>query len=130
MVLDMSSRIFCKFCKKNTELIIEKTYAKAFFDKFPVSKGHIVIVPIRHVETIFELKDYEIREIIELIGEIKIFLDELYSPDGYNIGTNCGEIAGQTIDHCHIHIIPRFKGDVSDPVGGIRGVIPNKRKYL
>ena len=100
----MSSRIFCKFCKKNTELIIEKTYAKAFFDKFPVSKGHIVIVPIRHVETIFELKDYEIREIIELIGEIKIFLDELYSPDGYNIGTNCGEIAGQTIEIGRAHV--------------------------
>lgn len=89
----MNNSIFCKFCKKNTELIIEKAYAKAFFDKFPVSKGHTIIVPMRHVETIFELTDHEIQEITELIGEIKIFLDKLYSPDGYNIGTNCGELA-------------------------------------
>lgn len=129
MVLDMSDRILCKFCKKNTELIFEKKYVKAFFDKFPVSKGHTIIVSVRHVETIFGLKSYELEEVVELIGEIKIFLDKLYSPDGYNIGTNCGELAGQTIDHCHIHIIPRFKGDVSDPTGGIRGVIPDKRKY-
>ena len=130
MVLDMDNRNFCTFCKKNTGLIIEKTYVKAFFDKFPVSKGHTIIVPRRHVETVFELKNHEIEEIAELIIEIRTFLDELYTPEGYNIGTNCGEVAGQTIPHCHINIIPRFKGDVSDTAGGIRGVIPNKKNLF
>lgn len=126
----MINERLCVFCQKKDNLIIEKANVKVFFDKFPVTLGHTLIVPKRHISNVFELNKVEEMEIIDTIFEVKKILDSLYTPEGYNIGTNCGEVAGQTIKHCHIHIIPRYKDDVENPVGGVRGVIPHKRNYL
>lgn len=118
----------CIFCNRS-DIIIENELALAFYDKFPVNEGHILIVPKRHVEDYFGLNEDEVVAINELLHQCKQILDEEYSPDGYNIGMNCGEYAGQTIFHCHVHLIPRYKGDVAEPRGGVRGVIPAKRSY-
>ncbi len=120
----------CIFCDlEDKEIIVKNQYCYAIFDKFPVSKGHTLIIPFRHVETFFDASKEEKIAIIELIDEIKEILDKRYSPDGYNIGVNVGKAAGQTIMHLHIHVIPRYKGDIEDPTGGVRGVIPEKRIY-
>ncbi len=120
----------CIFCNlEDKEIIAKNQYCYAIFDKFPVSKGHTLIIPFRHVETFFDASKEEKIAIVELIDEIKEILNERYSPDGYNIGVNVGKAAGQTIMHLHVHIIPRYKGDIEDPTGGVRGVIPDKMKY-
>ena len=120
----------CIFCDlKDKEIIAKNQYCYAIFDKFPVSKGHTLIIPFRHVETFFDASKEEKIAIVELIDEIKEILDRRYSPDGYNIGVNVGKAAGQTIMHLHVHVIPRYKGDIEDPTGGVRGVIPDKMKY-
>ncbi|WP_229727586.1 HIT family protein [Sporolactobacillus putidus] len=93
------------------------------------SPGYLIIIPRRHIETYFDLSQEEKGAIDKLIVKGKLLLDKKYSPDGYNIGTNCGFVAGQTIFHCHIHLIPRYKGDVENPQGGVRGVIPEKCIY-
>jgi diadenosine tetraphosphate (Ap4A) HIT family hydrolase len=117
----------CPFC--DFELVIEASLVYARYDKFPVSKGHCLIIPKRHVATWFDMSKEEQTEAFELIDQVKALLDEKYAPDGYNIGMNCGETAGQTIPHAHIHVIPRYKGDMEDPRGGLRGVIPEKQSY-
>ena len=124
----------CPFCN------IEKTADKsrivyqddtwiAIYDNYPVSQGHVLLIPKRHVETFFNLNMVEFGSLGVTIGIIKMILDKKFHPDGYNIGANCGEVAGQTVMHCHIHIIPRYKGDMENPRGGVRGVIPEKQKY-
>lgn len=117
----------CPFC--NIAPILENEYSLAFFDQHPVSKGHILIIPKAHKETYFELSDTEKRAIDDLLAQSRTYLDDLYQPDGYNIGANCGAVAGQTIFHCHVHLIPRYAGDVPNPRGGVRGVIPTKQSY-
>lgn len=101
----------------------------AIADNFPVSDGHTLIIPRRHVATLFEATDEERLALFALVDEVKLNLDVSHAPDGYNIGINSGEAAGQTIDHLHIHVIPRYSGDVADPVGGVRGVVPGKANY-
>lgn len=118
----------CIFCNI-TDTIIENEHALAFYDKFPVNAGHILIIPKRHAVDYFDLEEKEIKAINELLFECRKILDEKYKPDAYNIGMNCGENAGQTIFHCHVHLIPRYKGDMDEPRGGVRGVIPGKQKY-
>lgn len=108
---------------------IEGRFLYARFDKFPVSPGHTLIIPFRHAETWFDLTIAERREVLELIDQVKAYLDGEYSPDGYNIGMNCGESAGQTVPHAHIHVIPRYNNDMDNPRGGVRGVIPGKQQY-
>ena len=103
--------------------------AFAIEDKFPVSKGHSLIIPKRRVENYFDLPFQEQSACWFLVNLIKEQLIENFNPDGFNIGININEAAGQTIPHCHIHIIPRYAGDVEQPRGGVRGVIPNKRDY-
>lgn len=103
--------------------------AFAFYDKFPVNKGHSLIVPKRNVADYFELSFKEQSACWFLVNLVKDYLTKTYSPDGYNIGININEKAGQTVPHCHIHIIPRYDGDVENPRGGIRGVIPEKKEY-
>ena len=120
--------VFCDLADK--EIIAKNKYCYAIFDKFPVSKGHTLIIPFRHVETFFDASKEEKIAIIELIDEVKRFLDKNFSPDGYNIGVNVGKAAGQTIMHLHVHVIPRYKGDIKDPTGGVRGVIPEKMRYI
>ncbi len=116
----------CKFCnRENIEIIAENELAIAFFDACPVSEGHALVIPKRHVETYFEATPEEHGAISQLVGAVKDMLDEELNPDGYNIGSNVGPAAGQTIFHFHVHIIPRYRGDVEDPRGGVRKVIPN-----
>lgn len=101
----------------------------AIEDKFPVSKGHTLIIPKRKVENYFDLQFQEQSACWFLVNLIKEQLINKYDPPGFNIGLNINNVAGQTIPHCHIHIIPRYDGDVENPRGGVRGVIPEKRNY-
>ena len=110
-------------------IIAENDLCVAFYDGFPVSKGHTLIIPKRHVASFFDLTGDEKQAMDQLLMEMKSRLDELYSPDGYNIGVNVNEAGGQSVFHVHLHLIPRYKGDVQNPKGGVRGVIPNKQKY-
>jgi len=103
--------------------------AFAFYDKYPVSKGHSLIVTKRQVSNYFDLSFKEQSACWFLAGLVQEFLQKEYAPNGFNIGINVNEDAGQTVPHCHIHIIPRYSGDVEDAKGGVRGVIPNKQKY-
>ena len=119
----------CIFCSNKINVIAETAYAKAFYDKFPVSNGHVLIIPKEHYDTYFDLPMFVKNDMFELLDKIKLQLDNELSPSGYNIGINSGVSAGQTVFHCHIHLIPRYDKDMDDPSGGVRGVIPSKQKY-
>ena len=121
----------CIFCKiKHEELQFENQLAYSSIDSYPVSEFHSLIVPKRHVETYFELNNEEIQACNELILKTKEkILKQDPSVKGFNIGTNAGKTAGQSIFHCHIHLIPRREGDVDNPQGGVRSVIPKKQYY-
>jgi diadenosine tetraphosphate (Ap4A) HIT family hydrolase len=120
----------CKFCNINERsVVIESELSFAFYDQYPVNEGHVLIVPKKHVVDYFELSSAEKKDIWELVDAVKDILEKKYCPDGFNIGINIGESAGQTIFHCHIHLIPRYKDDMEFPEGGVRGVIPGKQKY-
>lgn len=123
----------CLFCDyKNSDqhkVIAENSLFYARWDNFPVSKGHAEVVPKKHIDSFFELSKDDIGELLELAKQVQEMIREQYSPDGFNIGVNDGVAAGRTIHHLHVHIIPRYKGDVDDPVGGVRHVIPDKGKY-
>jgi diadenosine tetraphosphate (Ap4A) HIT family hydrolase len=118
---------FCTLPKK--EILLENDQAFAFFDKYPVQTGHLLIVPKRHIETYFDASMAEVAAIHALLHEGKQMLDVKYKPDGYNIGVNVGEFGGQTVMHLHVHLIPRYQGDMEDPRGGIRKAIPNLVPY-
>jgi len=124
----MSSLRDCPFCSGDGA-IVKREHAYARFDKYPVNPGHVLVIPRRHVSSFFETSRSEKQEIFSLVDEMKLFLDKEYSPDGYNIGVNVGETAGQTVMHVHMHLIPRYKGDIPNPRGGVRGVIPAKQSY-
>ncbi|MEW9674261.1 HIT family protein [Ammoniphilus sp. 3BR4] len=120
----------CPFCSiPKEQLILENELAQGFYDKYPVQKGHLLIVPKRHAETYFDATPEEILAIHQLIRQGKEMMDHAYHPDGYNIGVNVGEYGGQTVMHLHFHLIPRYKGDIEDPRGGIRKAIPNLVPY-
>lgn len=121
--------IFCDIKKNPENRIHENEFVFSVYDNYPVSKGHALIITKRHVETYFELNIDEKKALDQEIIYLKKFLDQKYNPDGYNIGINNGISAGQTIFHLHVHLIPRYLGDVVDPRGGVRGVIPDKQKY-
>ena len=121
----------CIFCKiRKDELQFENQLAYSSIDSYPVSEFHSLIVPKRHVETYFELTNDEIQACNELILKTKEkILKEDTTVKGFNIGTNAGKVAGQSIMHCHIHLIPRREGDIENPQGGVRSVIPLKQHY-
>jgi len=121
----------CIFCKiRKEELQFENQLAYSSKDSYPVSKFHSLIVPKRHVETYFDLTEEEIQACNDLILKTKEKILKLDSSvKGFNIGTNSGKVAGQSIMHCHIHLIPRREGDVENPQGGVRSVIPSKQHY-
>ena len=121
----------CIFCKiRKEELQFENRLAYSSLDSYPVSEFHSLIVPKRHVETYFELANEEIQACNELILKTKEkILKQDSSVKGFNIGTNAGKFAGQSIMHCHIHLIPRREGDVENPQGGVRSVISKKQHY-
>lgn len=112
------------------ELIFESATAFSFFDKYPVNTGHVLIVPKRLVSNYFDLSFKEQAACWLMANRIKLELQHRYKPAGFNIGINVNEEAGQTIFHSHIHIIPRYKGDVENPRGGVRSVIPSKQNYI
>ena len=121
----------CPFCKAESErdIIASSSLSVAFFDGFPVSPGPALIIPKRHVASFFDLSKEEQRDLLNLADRVKRIVEERYHPDGYNIGINVGEAAGQSIFHVHMHLIPRYQGDVPNPRGGVRGVIPAKQNY-
>lgn len=126
------SEFNCPFCKTGIESIILERLETviAIKDKNPVTKGHVLIIPIRHTEDFFSMTFEEKRDADNLI---RILRNKIKKSDptvtGFNIGVNCGKSAGQTIMHAHIHLIPRRKGDISNPKGGVRGVIPDRMRY-
>jgi len=121
----------CFFCQKIKEedFALENELAIARFDDFPVSAGHLEVIPKRHVKDWWETTTEERMAILELLDQAKQMVDEKYHPDAYNIGMNLGVAAGQSVMHLHVHLIPRYVGDVENPRGGVRGVIPKKQNY-
>ena len=109
--------------------ILKNSIGFVIFDKYPVSKGHSLIIPNRVYSNYFDSSEEEIIGLNNLLFKTKKFLDQKFQPQGYNIGVNCGQVSGQTIEHLHIHLIPRYTNDIKDPTGGVRGVIPAKQKY-
>ena len=112
------------------EKIHENKFAFAIYDGFPVSKGHSLVIPKRIVSSVFDLNDDEYNHIFILLRDVKKILLEKFKPDGFNIGINNGTDAGQTVEHAHIHIITRYKGDLKDPRGGVRNILPDNTGYI
>ena len=119
----------CLFCKDPRGVSLERELAYSARDSYAASPGHTLVIPRRHVASFFDLTPEEINACMELIAEERKQLDAEFKPDGYNIGVNVGQAAGQSILHVHIHVIPRYKGDVENPQGGVRHVIPKKGHY-
>lgn len=119
----------CPFCNLEREKILESELSFAIYDGFPVNEGHALIIPKRHTANYFDLSLEEQKDCIELLNRVKGMIQEKYNPAGFNVGININEAAGQTISHVHIHFIPRYEGDVEEPRGGVRGVIPKKKIY-
>ena len=120
----------CPFCSPvSDEIVLENLLCYSRYDKYPVGKGHLLVVPFRHVANFFELTEAERKAAFELVWQAQAKLDHEFQPEGYNVGVNVGPAAGQTVMHVHIHLIPRYHGDVPDPRGGVRFVIPEKAKY-
>ncbi len=113
----------------SARVILETANCLAFYDAYPVSPGHALVVPLRTVLSIYGLDDLYQAELWETVRHVRAILAEKFSPDGFNVGVNDGRAAGQTVSHAHIHVIPRYVGDVDDPRGGVRWVIPEKPKY-
>ena len=121
----------CLFCdSKKSGIVHENDLAYASYDSYPVSDHHCLIIPKRHIKDYFDMNNDELIACNDLIQIVK---NEILSKDvnvkGFNIGTNAGKIAGQSIMHCHMHLIPRREGDIDNPQGGVRSVIPNKQHY-
>lgn len=121
----------CPFCAPSAEreLISESATAYAIFDKYPVSPGHALVIPKRHVADYFDLSLHGKTACWLMVDRVKQLLAERFHPEGFNMGINVGAVAGQTVPHVHIHLIPRYPGDVENPTGGVRHVIPGKGDY-
>ncbi len=120
----------CPFCNPSRdEIVLQNGLCYARYDRYPASPGHLLLIPFRHIPTLFDATDAEHAALLALVREAKILLDEQFHPDGYNVGVNVGPAAGQTVMHLHVHLIPRYAGDVADPRGGVRGAVPEKRMY-
>lgn len=120
----------CPFCSIDSgRLIIESESVIALWDGYPVSRGHALVVPKRHVSDWFDASREEKIAIIDAIELVKTEIEKAYQPDGYNVGFNSGRAAGQTVFHLHVHVIPRYDSDSPDPRGGVRWVLPEKAAY-
>ncbi|HVL48765.1 MAG TPA: HIT family protein, partial [Candidatus Thermoplasmatota archaeon] len=119
----------CPFCT-NLDSVFEVGSIRAIYDRFPVNPGHLLLVTRRHVATWWDLSTSEEKDLLEAIRRARNVLGAKWNPDAYNIGHNAGLAAGQTVPHFHVHVIPRYTGDVPDPRGGVRHVIPAKGNYL
>jgi diadenosine tetraphosphate (Ap4A) HIT family hydrolase len=118
---------FCTVDPSQVELANEHTIA--FFDRYPISDGHTLVVPRRHVHSVFDLALGELDALWQLVAQARVALLGSHHPDGFTIGINDGAAAGQTVGHGHVHVVPRHAGDVPDPRGGIRWVIPSRAPY-
>jgi diadenosine tetraphosphate (Ap4A) HIT family hydrolase len=121
----------CRFCviKPGRRLMLESEHGFACYDRHSASEGHFLVIPHRHFASYFDINDEELVDLWGLVAKGRQIVDEKFKPDGYNIGINIGTVAGQSIHHLHIHVIPRYEGDVENPKGGVRGVIPDRKLY-
>ena len=126
----MTNATDCPFCSlPDSRIIAGDERAVVIRDGFPVSPGHTLIIPRRHVASFFDTTIEERASLFALLEEQKVILEREFRPDGYNIGINDGAAAGQTVPHLHLHLIPRYQGDSPDPRGGLRWVLPEKASY-
>ena len=126
----MSPSAPCPFCTLPPERVVtDHGLGVVIRDAYPVSPGHTLVIPKRHVGSFFDLRFEERQALLALLDEAKVQLDAEFQPAGYNIGVNDGAAAGQTVPHLHIHLIPRYGGDQADPRGGVRWIFPEKAKY-
>lgn len=121
----------CPFCEKIElhQFLAANEHAVAFFDGFPLSPGHTLVIPRRHESDYFQLAEAEESAIWSTVRIVRGELESTHAPQGYNVGVNVGRAGGQTVDHVHVHVIPRYAGDVDDPRGGIRWIIPAMARY-
>lgn len=120
----------CPFCTLPADrILLADDHAVVIRDGYPVSPGHTLVIPRRHVGSFFDITADERASLLQLLGQTKAALDSEFAPHGYNIGINDGAAAGQTVPHLHIHLIPRYAGDREDPRGGVRWVVPEKARY-
>ena len=125
-----SSSLECAFCDLPPARVLGgNELAIAFADAFPVSPGHTLVIPRRHVSDFFELSPAEVAAVLEVLFRMQTRLVAEQKPDGFNVGVNVGAAAGQTVMHVHVHLIPRYLGDAPDPRGGVRNVIAGKGRY-
>lgn len=125
-----ANMLSCPFCTLDpSRIILSNGHAIAICDGFPISKGHTLIIPKRHIASLFEATAVEQTALLELLTKTRQQLQDELRPDGFNIGINDGTAAGQTVMHLHIHLIPRYVGDQPDPRGGVRWIFPNKAAY-
>ena len=121
----------CLFCTPPADRIFYRDdLVYGLWDGYPVSPGHALLIPHRHIPTWFDANSKERTALLNALDTAKAIMEKDHRPDGYNSGINCGPAAGQTIFHLHVHLIPRYAGDVADPRGGVRHVIPDKANYL
>ena len=126
----MSTDGQCPFCHlPESRVWLTSATCLAFLDGYPVAEGHALVIPRRHVASLFDLPPEEFADAWALVTRVRNELIERHHPDSFNVGINDGPAAGQTVPHAHIHVIPRKNGDVTDPRGGIRWVIPGKANY-
>ena len=126
----MTTEPHCPFCQFDpANVLLENDLAFAFYDNFPVTLGHTLVVPKRHVASFFEITREEQAALFDLVGRVRELLLAERSPDAFNVGINDGVAAGQTVLHLHIHLIPRYAGDTEDPRGGVRWIMPVKAPY-
>lgn len=127
---DMNETKSCSFCTlPESRIIFGDGLSVVIRDGFPISPGHTLIIPRRHVHSFFDTTNAEKDSLVRLLAEAKVALDRELNPNGYNIGINDGIVAGQTMLHLHMHLIPRYLGDHPDPRGGVRWIIPERAKY-
>ena len=129
-LLSLAEELNCPFCSvTDHDKVLQTVECYARWDKYPVTRGHVLIIPTRHFQDYFQATAVEKAALWTMVDEAKQLLDTQFKPDGYNIGINIGVPAGQTVVHCHIHLIPRRVGDSAKPRGGVRGVIAGKADY-
>jgi diadenosine tetraphosphate (Ap4A) HIT family hydrolase len=120
----------CPFCSPDkSRHVLTNDYGYSIYDSYPVSPGHSLIIPKRHYSSFFDATREEQIALLDLVNEMQQVLINERSPEGFNVGINVGEAAGQTVMHLHIHLIPRYAGDTEDPRGGVRWIFPDKAAY-